>query len=55
MLVLNGLDKIVDDTLKDILVQFRKVQVSRYPIELYKMSIGRDMLGFIDSRFPTGR
>lgn len=55
MLVLNGLEYVQDDALKDMLVQFRKVQVSRYPLELYKMSTSRDMLGFIDSRFPTDR
>ena len=55
MLVLNGIEHVQSDVLKDMLVQFRKVQVSRYPIELYKMSTSRDMLGFIDSRFPTDR
>lgn len=55
MLVLNGIEHVQSNVLKDILVQFRKVQVSRYPIELYKMSTSRDMLGFIDSRFPTDR
>lgn len=55
MLVLNGLEHVKDDNLKDMLVQFRKVQVSRYPIELYRMSTSRDMLGFVDSRFPTDR
>lgn len=55
MLVLNGLEHVQDETLKDMLVQFRKVQVSRYPIELYKMSTSRDMLGLVDSRFPTDR
>lgn len=53
MLVLNDLDKIVDDTLKDVLVQFRKVQVSRYPIELRRADTTRDMLTITDSRFPT--
>lgn len=53
MLVLNGLEHVQNEVLKDTLVQFRKVQVSRYPIELYKMSTSRDMLGFVDSRFPT--
>lgn len=55
MLVLNGLEHVQDETLKDVLVQFRKVQVSRYPLELYKMSTSRDMLGLVDSRFPTDR
>lgn len=55
MLVLNGIEHVQDEALKDMLVQFRKVQVSRYPLELYKMSTSRDMLGFIDSRFPTDR
>ena len=55
MLILDGIEHVQDDKLKDVLVQFRKVQVSRYPIELYKMSTSRDMLGFIDSRFPTDR
>lgn len=54
MLVLNDLDKLQDDTLKDMLVQFRKVQVSRYPIETY-MGINNNMVGFVDSRFPTDR
>jgi hypothetical protein len=53
MLVLNDLDKIGNDTLKDVVMQFRKAQVSRYPIETY---IDRDnMIGFVDSRFPTTR
>ena len=53
MLVLNDLDKIGNDTLKDVVMQFRKAQVSRYPIETL---IDRDnMIGFVDSRFPTTR
>ena len=53
MLVLNGIEEIGDDELKDMVVQFRKSQVSRYPIETL---IGReDMIGFVDSRFPTTR
>jgi hypothetical protein len=53
MLILNDLEKIEDDTLKDMLVQFRKAQVSRYPIETH---IDRtSLIGFVDSRFPTTR
>jgi hypothetical protein len=53
MLVLNDVDKIGNDTLKDVVMQFRKAQVSRYPIETL---IDRDnMIGFVDSRFPTTR
>jgi len=54
MLLLNNLDKLQDDTLRDMLVQFRKVQVSRYPIETH-MGINNNMIGFVDSRFPTDR
>jgi hypothetical protein len=54
MLVLNDLEKVKDDVLKDMLMQFRKAQVSRYPIETY-MNMNNDMVGFVDSRFPTTR
>jgi hypothetical protein len=52
MLILNDLDKVGDEVLKDMLVQFRKAQVSRYPIQTY-MGINDNMVGFVDSRFPT--
>jgi hypothetical protein len=52
MLILNDLEKIGDEVLKDMLVQFRKAQVSRYPIETY-IGINDNMVGFVDSRFPT--
>jgi hypothetical protein len=54
MLVLNDLEKVKDDVLKDMLTQFRKAQVSRYPIETY-MGMNSEMVGFVDSRFPTTR
>lgn len=54
MLVLNDLDKINNEELKKILMEFRKAQVSRYPLEL-KVGNGNNLVGFVDSRFPTDR
>jgi len=52
MLVLK--DEIDFPQLKHLVNEFRRVQVSRFPIEVVTQG-GNMMIGFVDSRFPTDR
>lgn len=54
MLDIKNLDKANHDVLKDLVMEFRKHQVSRFPIEVM-VNDGGWNIGFVDSRFPTDR
>lgn len=53
MLVLNN-DEITVPQIKHLINEFRRVQVSRFPIEVVVQN-GGNLVGFVDSRFPTDR
>ena len=52
MLNLNNMEAIVHPEIEQLLVDLRRVQVSRFPIDTRVNQTG-DMVAFIDSRFPT--
>ena len=52
MLKLNNMEAITHKEIEDLLVDFRRVQVSRFPIET-NINQGGGMVAFVDSRFPT--
>jgi len=41
------------DEIKSLLTDFRRVQVSRFPIDVEATANDHNKIGFIDSRFPT--
>ena len=54
MLEIKSLDQVQCRQMQDLVVEFRKHQVSRFPISVIPNSEG-DGVAFIDSRFPTDR
>ena len=54
MLLIENLDDLEDAVLKQLLMDFRKVQVSRYPLKT-KYTKNSNVMGFVDSRFETDR
>lgn len=54
MLDIKNLDQVKNETLKQLVMEFRKHQVSRFPIELAVTEYGHGV-AFVDSRFPTDR
>jgi hypothetical protein len=47
------IDEMVNEEIKQVITEFRRTQVSKYPI-IAKYN-GGQVVGFIDSRFPTDR
>ena len=45
---------VVEPRLKQLVADFRKTQVSRFPIDVYPMGDG-EWVRFVDSRFPTNK
>jgi hypothetical protein len=54
MLDIKNLEQVRYQQMQDLVVEFRKHQVSRFPIEVIPSDSGHS-IGFIDSRFPTDR
>jgi hypothetical protein len=54
MLDIKNLERVQVKQMQDLIVEFRKHQVSRFPIEVIPNDAGY-AIGFIDSRFPTDR
>lgn len=54
MLDIKNLEQVKYQQLQDLVVEFRKHQVSRFPINVYPNDNGC-AVGFVDSRFPTDR
>ena len=54
MLVLENIEEMTDEVLKEVIIEFRKHQVSKYPITAKYVS-GAGVVGFIDARFHTDR
>jgi L-fucose mutarotase/ribose pyranase (RbsD/FucU family) len=52
MLNLNNMEAITHPELEQLLVDFRRVQVSRFPIDTMVNKTG-EMVAFVDSRYPT--
>lgn len=51
MLVLSENMNRLNETLHKLVLDYRKVQISRYPVEVYV--VGEDFVAFVDSRFPV--